>query len=173
MICINLYGGPGCGKSTLAAFIFHKLKSKGLNVELIQEFAKVLTYEKSNSLSDQLYVLSSQHNSIYLAKRAKVDIVVLDSPLLLSSVYSEFYNYEYDKVISIVSDFLYKQYSNIDIFVESNYSDYFPIGRNENIEDAILINSKIKKMLDYDFIHNRYNNLDIFIENLVKKIHDF
>ena len=40
---INLFGGPGTGKSTGAAYIFAKLKMCGVNCELITEFAKDMT----------------------------------------------------------------------------------------------------------------------------------
>ena len=41
---INLLGGPGCGKSTIAALIFAKLKlhEKKYSVEYVQEYAKYL-----------------------------------------------------------------------------------------------------------------------------------
>ena len=40
MIIVNLFGVPGAGKSTGAAYIFSQLKMKGINAELITEFAK-------------------------------------------------------------------------------------------------------------------------------------
>ena len=36
---INLYGGPGTGKSTTAAALFALIKREGYNVELVTEFA--------------------------------------------------------------------------------------------------------------------------------------
>ena len=39
-LVVNLYGAPGSGKSTGAAYIFAKLKMLGVNCELITEFAK-------------------------------------------------------------------------------------------------------------------------------------
>lgn len=54
---INLFGGPGCGKSTGAAYIFSLLKMKGMNVELVTEFAKDKTWEhNSKALTCQPYV---------------------------------------------------------------------------------------------------------------------
>ena len=41
---INIYGGPGVGKSTLAASIFAFMKKRGDNVELVQEFVKQFAY---------------------------------------------------------------------------------------------------------------------------------
>ena len=38
-LVVNLYGAPGSGKSTGAAYIFAELKMLGINCELITEFA--------------------------------------------------------------------------------------------------------------------------------------
>ena len=37
---INIFGGPGTGKSTLAAYIFHNLKCRHVEVEVVTEYAK-------------------------------------------------------------------------------------------------------------------------------------
>ena len=39
-LVVNLFGVPGAGKSTGAAYIFSQLKMAGVNAELITEFAK-------------------------------------------------------------------------------------------------------------------------------------
>ena len=39
-LVINLFGGPGCGKSTTMARLFADLKARGYNVEMVSEFAK-------------------------------------------------------------------------------------------------------------------------------------
>lgn len=40
VIVINLMGGPGSGKSTVASGIFYRLKKMGVNCELALEFVK-------------------------------------------------------------------------------------------------------------------------------------
>ena len=39
-LVVNLFGGPGTGKSTMMAGIFAKLKSLGYDCEMCVEFAK-------------------------------------------------------------------------------------------------------------------------------------
>ena len=39
-LIMNLYGGPGSGKSTGAAYIFSMLKMVGVDAEYVTEFAK-------------------------------------------------------------------------------------------------------------------------------------
>lgn len=84
MKVINLLSGPGAGKSTTAAGLFYQMKLKGINVELITEYAKDMTWEERyNTLSNQLYIFAKQY-SRQLRVKNKVDYIVTDSPLLLS-----------------------------------------------------------------------------------------
>lgn len=52
MILVNLYGAPGSGKSTGAAYIFSKLKMAGIDAELVTEFAKDKVWEESKAPFD-------------------------------------------------------------------------------------------------------------------------
>lgn len=47
MIVINLFGEPGAGKSTGAAYVFAMLKMNGVNAELVTEYAKDITWEET------------------------------------------------------------------------------------------------------------------------------
>lgn len=44
-LVINIFGGPGVGKSTVAAGLFYRLKCLHYSVELVEEFAKYLVYQ--------------------------------------------------------------------------------------------------------------------------------
>ena len=58
-ITVSLFGPPGAGKSTLAAYVFAKLKMMGVNCELVTEFAKDKVWEKNNeALSNQIYIFA-------------------------------------------------------------------------------------------------------------------
>jgi adenylate kinase family enzyme len=41
---INIFGGPGAGKSTTAAALFAEMKRRGMNVELATEVAEDREY---------------------------------------------------------------------------------------------------------------------------------
>ena len=57
MLVVNLYGAPGAGKSTGAAYIFSKLKMAGVKAELVTEFAKDMVWEENNeALHNQMYM---------------------------------------------------------------------------------------------------------------------
>ena len=85
---INLFGGPGCGKSTTAAGLFHLMKLNEMNVELVTEYAKDLTWEErfGTLANDQLYVFAKQQKRLQVLKN-KVRYVVTDSPLILGLSY--------------------------------------------------------------------------------------
>jgi hypothetical protein len=84
---LNLFGGPGTGKSTLAAELFSELKKLGLSVELVREYIKSWVWggRGVNEL-DHLYLLGKQLSNESLLY-GKVDYVVTDSPFLLAGVY--------------------------------------------------------------------------------------
>lgn len=85
---INLYGGPGTGKSTSAAYLFARLKMQGSNAELVREYVKDWAWDgrKVNDY-DQIYLLGKQvrrESMLY----GKVDDIVTDSPVMLSAYYA-------------------------------------------------------------------------------------
>jgi len=81
---ICLFGGPGCGKSTTAAYVYSQLKRLGCSVELIQEYVKAWAYEKREVTSfDQVYLLAKQIRMEDLALRNGVKFVVTDSPVYM------------------------------------------------------------------------------------------
>lgn len=90
MKIINLFGGPGSGKSTTAAGLFYMMKIKGYNVELVMEYAKQLLFEGrlEDMLDRQEYIYAKQHAKLQ-DLMGKVDWVVTDSPILLSAAYPE------------------------------------------------------------------------------------
>ena len=90
-LVINLFGGPGCGKSTTMARLFADLKTRGYNVEMVSEFAKDLVYEqRQETMKDELYIFAKQHHRLFRVID-KVDIVITDRPILLTNIYASLY----------------------------------------------------------------------------------
>lgn len=89
---INLFGGPGCGKSTTAASLFAFMKQKGLSVELIPEYCKQWAWgNRERSQWDSIFFLGKQCSYESLLY-GKVDYIVTESPILLSGVYQNVYS---------------------------------------------------------------------------------
>lgn len=148
MININLYGGPGTGKSTTAAGLFYKMKTDNFKVEYISEFAKELTFsEDMTRLKDQLLVLAEQHHRMFRLD-GKVDFAIHDSPINMGQVYLD------NDVIPVrefkaFSDALFSRYNNINIFLQRNVEEhgYQGYGRNQTLQEAIDKDNEIKEML--------------------------
>lgn len=143
MLVVNLYGGPGSGKSTLAAGIFALLKLEGVNAELVTEYAKELVWGKDfKTLSIQEYVFAEQYRRLQRL-RGLVEVVVTDSPLLLSLVYSQ----PLDKPLHELVWDRYNEFANLDIFVK-RVKPYNPHGRSSSEEKSKERDAEIKKMLE-------------------------
>ena len=56
---INLFGGPGVGKSTITSGIFYELKKRNIECDIPYEFPKQVAWENNHSqISDQLYIFA-------------------------------------------------------------------------------------------------------------------
>ncbi len=144
-LVVNLYGGPGCGKSTGAAQIFSNLKKLGVNAELVNEFAKDKTWEKNDVVLEcQEYIFGKQSFRLQRC-RNDVDVIVTDSPLLLSILYkqnpilTESFN---DVVLSI-----FNTYENMNFMLE-RVKPYNPKGRLQTEEESIELDKRIVELLD-------------------------
>ena len=114
-LLINLCGAPGAGKSTLAAYVFAKLKMMGVNCELVTEFAKDKVWEKNNeALSNQIYIFAKQY---YRTTRCagKVDAVITDSPLFLSPFYNK--DPDIDEPLKEIVSKIVMKYDNLNYFL--------------------------------------------------------
>jgi len=121
MLNINLFGGPGTGKSTTAAEIFAQLKKNGTKVELLQEYAKDLTYSNElTRLKDQVHILGEQHHRM-VRLQGSVDYAVHDSPFVMGCNYIDKTNTKFPTQAFI--DFsvkLHSTYENLNVFLKRN-----------------------------------------------------
>lgn len=145
MKVINLFGGPGCGKSTLAAGLFHELKMSGINCEYVTEQAKNFTWEERKvTLACQPYIFAKQMRDIWRL-RDKVDYVICDSPLLLSLIYINEEDWPVEFIHYVIAQF--NAFDNVN-FLLKRKKDYNPVGRNQTEEEARNIDLQIKEMLE-------------------------
>lgn len=126
MIVVNLFGAPGAGKSTGAAYIFSKLKMAGINAELVTEYAKDKVWEESKkTFENQAYIFGHQYFRISRCAD-KVDVVITDSPVLLSIIYNN------DPALGEAFNEMVKQvhssYKSYDYYLK-RVKPYNPIGR--------------------------------------------
>ena len=169
MIVVNLYAGPGAGKSTLAAYTFAKLKMAGVNCELITEFAKDKVWENNQTaLANQIYVYAKQYFRIDRCCD-KVDVVITDSPLILSS----YYNKDNDIIepFNALIAQINKKYLNLDYFIR-RIKPYNPIGRLQTEAQAVASDTEIKNLMakfcvKYKEIDGELSSSDIIVNDVL------
>lgn len=172
-IVVNLFAGPGVGKSTFCAGIFFKLKLAGVECEMALEYAKDLVWEGSTKkLADyQLYVFNKQFHRV---KRVlgKVDVVITDSPILLSPIYDQ----EKDETFKRLALEQHTKLNTMDYFLERKHA-YNPNGREQTLEQAIEVDNELRLFLlennvPFSNIEAVTENIDVIVEQILAKLKD-
>lgn len=144
MKVINLFGGPGSGKSTLAAGLFYEMKKKGINCELVTEFAKEMVWDDNKKvLARQNKLLAIQEERLNMLE-GKVDYAITDSPLLLGLFYAP---KGYDRAFANFCFAEFKKYNNVNYFLSSVDLRYCKTGRIQNEVEAKTIGFSILTFL--------------------------
>lgn len=144
---INLFGAPGCGKSTCASYIFSKLKMQGIDCQYISEYAKDKCWQGNSfifeSPENQFYIGAKQFYRINQVN-GKVDIAITDSPILLNSIYnkSQYLGKEYNYVLYR----LFNKFNNLN-FLINRVEKYNNNGRNETEHESSELASNIVEMI--------------------------
>ena len=173
-IVINVAGGPGTGKTTIAAELFSKLKEKGYEVENVSEFAKELVWEgRSQAFDDRLYMHGEQNHRL-MQMNGKLDFIITDSPLFLTSVYNDYYlkdkfSKSYNKMIDLVTTETFKLYNNKTYLLQRN-TDYKVIGRRENQKKALDIDKALLKYLKDRRIKYKSLSIDNATNEIIKDL---
>jgi hypothetical protein len=139
---INLFAGPGAGKSTLAAGLFYRMKTLHIPCELVVEHAKELTYEGA-SMENHLAILAEQERRLRRLD-GKVDFVITDSPLPLAMVYAKTHwtDPSFDELVW----WAWGRYDNAIVRVKRRYP-YQEYGRKQNETEAVRLDSEIGKLV--------------------------
>lgn len=142
MIVVNLFGGPGAGKSTGAAYVFAKLKMAGVNAELVTEYAKDVVWDEAEiPLQNQAYVFGNQSYRISRLV-GKVDVAVTDSPVLLSCHYGK----NEPEVFKQTVLAKFNENANMNYIIQ-RVKKYNPIGRIHSEEESNQIGNELFSLL--------------------------
>ncbi len=173
-IVINLFGEPSAGKSTCAMDITAKLKRKGVNAEYVSEFAKDKVYENNGEVfKHQEYLFGKQ--SFKMGRvRDKVQVMVVDSPLLLCAVYNkdDVLGEDFNKTVLNV----FNSYDNKNYLLTRKHT-YENKGRFQNEEEAQEVRNQIVDKLnmfdvDYTTVISNEEICNEIVEQIVKEIRE-
>lgn len=177
MLVVNLFGGPGCGKSTVATGVFSELKQRGINAEYVHEWVKWPVLEKRTAIfEDQLYIFSKQHKMIRTVD-GQVDVAITDSPLLLSNIYSKIYKQSYmddHPYFSGLVSSVFNSFQNMNVFLERRH-DYVQVGRVQTEQEAcelddLILQELIKNNHKYHLIPSSKLGIKLIADQIERSI---
>ena len=135
---INLYGGPGCGKSTTAALLFGEMKLQGYDVELVREAAKEVAWSGEPITDPKRLEITAEQARRERVLYGKVEFIVTDSPVVMASYYAN--KYHGLAVAAAVNNMVAAHYSNKEAqhehFALLRLKKYNPKGRYQTEEEA-------------------------------------
>lgn len=169
---ICLYGGPGVGKSTIAAEIYYRLKKDKQSVELSREYVKEWVWQdKKVGPFDQYYILGKQLKKETMVY-GKVEYIVCDSPLLLCAFYDAYYNGS--STAKIVTEDIYRKAEEMGIsfhhFLLDRNVPYETAGRYQKWEEAKEIDIKLEKFLNDNTRYTKLDNIETATDTILKLV---
>lgn len=169
-VVVNLLAGPGAGKTTCAWAIASELKKRGIETEYVSEYAKELVWDGNLTMLDGSYqhqrALFEEQNHRVKRLLGKVDVVVTDSPALLSLMYIKEPNQEFTQIV--LEQFSNQQ--NFNLFINRG-KEYQQTGRLQTREESIAIDNSIKGFLKENNIYYGtyyHHTLDVLVDNIIK-----
>jgi hypothetical protein len=185
-LIVNLYGGPGTGKSSGAAYIFSKLKMAGIDAEYVTEFAKDKVWENNTEAFKCQFYISGKQSFRISRCFGKVDVIITDSPIVLGKIYADLIGRPQLGLACLEEADQYPAGSTLEIFL-NRVKPYNTNGRNQTEEEAKKIDETVKKLLleraeskqysvmEYDGDQEGYERIYFFIKDFLetrKFIHD-
>ena len=177
-LIVNLYGGPGTGKSSGAAYIFSELKMAGIDAEYVTEFAKDKVWENNTEAFKCQFYISGKQSFRISRCFGKVDVIITDSPIVLGKIYADLIGRPQLGLACLEEADQYPAGSTLEIFL-NRVKPYNTNGRNQTEEEAKKIDATVKKLLleraeskqysliEYDGDQEGYERIYFFIKDML------
>lgn len=171
MFIVNLFGAPGSGKSTGAAYLFSQLRMRQINCELTEEFPKQLRWEgRDIARKNHIFIFANHLYKIECLQK-ETDIIISDSPLPLSIFYNDnnYIQEEFTKLILKV----FNSFNTINYLLVRDFQ-YNEIGRYQTEEQSDDIDKDLREFLlvheiPYTEMISNRKNYDIIINEIIDK----
>lgn len=151
-VYINFVGAPSSGKSLMSALTYAELKSRHRNVEMVQEYAKMLVYMENFEMLNCQWMVSYEQAKMLKALQGKVQYICTDCPLVIGLYYNRYYPdnvCDVQKTEQMIVSKMKELEPSVYVFLERNESfPYETEGRVHNEEEARLIDTQLKALLD-------------------------
>lgn len=171
---VNFIGGPGCGKSTISALIYAKLKlhPNKYVVEYAQEYAKHLVWTKNFDILNNQYYVTQYQYKLLKQMNGEVDFIVTDGPLC-QGLYYNLHNKDNISNINKTEQFILKsneEFKNINIFLKRGSFEYEQQGRLQSEEESKEIDIILKHLLkqnNINFTEFETDSDNVYIDKII------
>ena len=172
-IIVNLIGGPGVGKSILTSDVFSALKRKFISAEISPEYIKKKLREGSmKAVQSQIYIFGKQQYQLFTMKD-EVDVIVTDSPFILSSIYDTSDCNELRAII--MKEF--NKYNNLVYYIDRDIKvPYEQEGRYQDSEGAKEVDNTVQDFLNENNIKYKTvlgigrQTLDFIVKDVMREL---
>lgn len=179
-IVVNLFGGPGSGKSTAALGVTYKLKLNAVNCEYANEIAKDLMWREDwGSLKDQIKIFGKQNGKIFDLKN-KVDVIITDSPAVMGLLYCDKEEISVNELKALaIAEFNRDDIINLNYMLKrSTDRPYDENGREQTEEEARQKDKDVKALLSDLGVRVRHlpaheSTVDYIYVEVMKKLDKF
>jgi predicted ATPase len=152
MKIINLYGGPGAGKTTMAAYLFYRLKAAGFRAELVGEAAREIIYDRNPGVTaaqlidNQFLISGLQVERIKRLERHGIEVAIADSPLRQGLAYVTDIELR-AALTNAIARFEGFMSPAFNVFVQRTIGTYDKESRAQTEEQARTLDDKIWKLM--------------------------
>jgi hypothetical protein len=171
MILINLAGGPGSGKSTMASHLFAELKMEQVKAELVGEEAKEIIYDQLYPLLDnQVLITGRQWQRIQRLNKSGCEVAISDSPLIQGTLYIQDKPYcaELTALLKKLNEQIPETYN---VFVR-RVKPYVKFGRTQDEAGAKELDAKVLDLITdwWMTIDGNRHGVHILTETILKLV---
>lgn len=171
-VVVNLFAGPGAGKTTCAWEIASELKKRGVEAEYVSEYAKEFVWDGRTDILDG----SLEHQEMLFTEQAhrinrllgKVDVVVTDSPTILGLLYLKEPNGNFEA--QVLRDF--NRHKNFNLFINRGHV-FQQAGRIHNASESIAIDKRVQDFLQaHQIYYGTYyhSTVGVLVNNIIKNL---
>lgn len=169
-IYVNLFGQPSAGKSSVAFGVASDLKHRGINCELVTEYAKDLVWASKGkphpNMDIELYMVAKKFKKLY-ALNGQVDVVVTDAPLMMSKYYVK--DWEKGLLLPTLGGYT-SLMNNFNVFIKRT-KDYNPKGRHQTAEEAEEISRQIQRDTNFNLeVTGNPEGQDMLVDTLINLV---
>jgi len=168
--CLNLFAGPGSGKSSIGTGVFSLLKLHLISCEFTGEYAKTLAWEgRLNMKVNSLKIFAEQHHRQFILDN-EVDVIVTDSPLLIASAFRK----PFDELFHALVAREFKKYDNMNYFILRE-KPFIQKGRKESEEEAKQLDHDIFSLLEreqilFTSVVGNYEAINTITNDILKRL---